>query len=68
MINLVPRKEIPLSLTLTTTAVAVALTLIAGAAIFGVLGMTRWPRSTSSSLRRCLAAIRWLIFSLRPAR
>ena len=38
MINLVPRKEIPLSLTLTTTAVAVALTLIAGAAIFGVLG------------------------------
>ena len=38
MINLVPRKEIPLSLTLTTTAVAVALTLLAGAAIFGVLG------------------------------
>ena len=38
MINLVPRKEIPLSLTLTTTAIAVALTLIAGAAIFGVLG------------------------------
>ncbi|MCH2555394.1 MAG: hypothetical protein MK030_08995, partial [SAR116 cluster bacterium] len=38
MINLVPRKEIPLSLTLSTTAVAVALTLIAGAAIFGVLG------------------------------
>ena len=38
MINLVPRKEIPLSLTLTTTAVAVALTLIAGATIFGILG------------------------------
>ena len=30
MINLVPRKEIPLSLTLTTTAIAVALTPIAG--------------------------------------
>ncbi|MEC7238233.1 MAG: ABC transporter permease, partial [Pseudomonadota bacterium] len=38
MINLVPRKEIPLRLTLTTTAVAVGLTLIAGAGIFGILG------------------------------
>ena len=38
MINLVPRKEIPLRLTLTTTAVAVGLTLLAGAGIFGILG------------------------------
>jgi len=38
MINLVPRKEIPLRLTLTTTAVAVGLTLVVGALIFGILG------------------------------
>ena len=38
MINLVPRKEIPLRLTVATTAIAILLTLIAGAGIFGVLG------------------------------
>jgi ABC-type uncharacterized transport system permease subunit len=38
MINLVPRKNIPLSLTLLTPVVAIALTLIIGAVIFGFLG------------------------------
>ncbi|MDA9930845.1 ABC transporter permease [Alphaproteobacteria bacterium] len=38
MINLIPRKDIPVSLTLITPVVAVALTLVMGAVIFAVLG------------------------------
>ncbi|MEK9855819.1 MAG: ABC transporter permease, partial [Rhodobiaceae bacterium] len=38
MISLSPRKDIPLALTLTTPVVAIALTLVIGAAIFGILG------------------------------
>ena len=38
MIALVPRKEVPLSLTIMTPLVAVGLTLLIGAVIFGVLG------------------------------
>jgi ABC-type uncharacterized transport system permease subunit len=38
MIALIPRKDIPLSLTLLTPVVAIALTLVMGAIIFGALG------------------------------
>ena len=38
MISLSPRKDIPLTLTLMTPVVAIALTLVIGAAIFGILG------------------------------
>ena len=38
MITLTARKDIPLSLTLMTPVVAIALTLVIGAAIFGILG------------------------------
>ena len=38
MIQLIPRKDIPLSLTIMTPLVAMALTLLIGAVIFGALG------------------------------
>ena len=41
MISMTPRKHIPLSLTLLTPALAIFLTLVVGAAIFGLLGLAR---------------------------
>ena len=40
MISMTPRKHIPLSLTLLTPAFAIFLTLVVGAAIFGLLGFS----------------------------